>query len=60
MMDAEGARCSQTAGRSSQNHATLPRLMYVRLFAAGRPSRVGPYDSPGGAFFKFVAAQRHP
>ena len=32
-----GARCLQTAGRSSQNHATLTSLGYGQLFAAGRP-----------------------
>ena len=31
------------AGRSSQNHASWTCYVYHHLFAAGRPSRVGPY-----------------
>ena len=30
-------------GLSSQNHASWPCYVYHHLFAAGRPSRVGPY-----------------
>ena len=37
MMGAKGARCPQTAGRCSQNHATLTWLVYSRLVATGRP-----------------------
>ena len=36
-------RHSQAAGRSSQNHASWTCYVYRHLFAAGRPSRVGPY-----------------
>ena len=38
-------------GRSSQNHASWTCYVYHHLFAAGRPSRVGPYDGPGRGIF---------
>ena len=36
-------RHSQAAGRSPTNHASWTCYVYRHLFAAGRPSRVGPY-----------------
>ena len=43
------------AGRSSTNHASWTCYVYRHLFAAGRPSRVGPYAQGRWPFFLRIA-----
>ena len=40
------------ADRSSQNHASLTRYVYHRLFATGRLTRPAPTQAPVGAFLR--------
>ena len=46
------------ADRSSQNHASWTCYVYYHLFAAGRPSRDGPYAGPDRGIFYELRVSR--